>query len=50
MSELLQILLEELERQERSYWYTNGNDAASDAMVALREVIVNVQRRLEEGI
>jgi hypothetical protein len=48
MDELLQLLLEETERQERSYWYTHGNEVEERALAALRVVVINVQRRLEE--
>lgn len=47
MEELLQILLEETEAEERSYWYSSG-DAESSALNALAAVIKRVQYRLKQ--
>lgn len=48
MDELLQILIEEAVREERSYWYQSGYDVQSEALQALIVVLRNAQRRLEE--
>lgn len=48
MDELLQILIEEAEREERSHWYQSGYDVQDEALRALIVVLRNAQQRLEE--
>lgn len=48
MDELLQLLVEEAEREERSHWYESGYEVEDRALQALQVVLRNVQRRLEE--
>lgn len=49
MEELLQILLEEAEAEERSHWYESGYDIQEEALRALVKVIYRAQARLREG-
>jgi hypothetical protein len=48
MDELLQLLAEEAESEERSHWYTPGYEVEDRALQAFIKVIRNAQRRLEE--
>lgn len=48
MDELLQILIEEAEREERSHWYQSGYDVQDEALQALIVVLRNAQLRLKE--
>jgi hypothetical protein len=47
MKELLKLLIEETEAEERSYWYTHGYEAEQSALRALAAVLQNVQYRLD---
>lgn len=49
MEELLQILLEEAEAEERSHWYESGYDIQGEALRALISVTQRAQARLREG-
>lgn len=49
MEELLQILLEEAEAEQRSHWYESGYDIQEEALYALVKVIHRAQARLREG-
>lgn len=48
MDRLLQILIEEAEREERSHWYESGYDMQDEALQALIVVLRNAQLRLKE--
>lgn len=48
MEKLLQLLLEEAERAERSHWYESGYEIEDRSLQALQNVIKQVQSRLEE--
>lgn len=48
MDKLLQILLEEAESEERSYWYSHGYEVEERALQALISVIKRARLRLEE--
>lgn len=48
MEKLLQLLLEEMEREERSYWYESGYEVEERALRAFQNVIKQVRYRLEE--
>lgn len=51
MKELLKLLIEETEAEERGYWYTHGCEAETAALSALAAVLRNVQYRLDnDGI
>jgi len=49
MDKLLQILLEEAEKEERSLWYSHGYEIEERALNALLKVLQNAQQRLKEG-
>ena len=46
MKELLKLLIEETEREERGYWY-EGYEAEQSALRAFATVLQNVQYRLD---
>lgn len=48
MKELLQLLLEEAEAEERTHWYESGYEVEDRALQALQKVIKQAQARLEE--
>lgn len=48
MEKLLQLLLEEAEREERSHWYESGYEVEDRALQALQSVIKQALYRLEE--
>jgi hypothetical protein len=48
MKELLQLLLEEAEAEERTHWYESGYEIEDRALQALQNVIRRAQARLEE--
>jgi hypothetical protein len=48
MKELLQLLLEEAEAEERACWYESGYEVEDRALQALQNVIRRAQARLEE--
>lgn len=48
MEKLLQILLEETEREERRLWYTPGYEAEERALHALSEVLTAALARIKE--
>jgi len=48
VKEFLQLLLEEAEKEERSYWYAHGYETEERALRALMEVIKRAQARLED--
>lgn len=47
MEELVRLLLEEADNEDRSLWYESGYDAEGAALNALRNVLRRVQYRLE---
>lgn len=47
MKELLQLLLEEAEREERSHWYESGYEVEDRALQALQNVIKRALYGLE---
>lgn len=48
MEKLLQLLLEEAEREERSYWYTHGYEVEERAAQTFATIIKQAQYRLEQ--
>lgn len=52
MKELIKLLLEEAEAEERSHWYESGYDIEDKALQALIQVLNRVQYRLDnpEGV
>jgi hypothetical protein len=48
MKELLQLLLEEAEAEERDHWYSHDYGVEDRALQALQKVIRRAQARLEE--
>lgn len=48
MEELLKLLIEETESEERSYWYQEGYEAEVSALYVLASVLKRVQYRLTE--
>jgi len=50
MEELVKLLLEEAEAEERFCWYASGYSAESGALQALVKVLERVQQRLKDGV
>lgn len=47
MIRLLRILELQAKSEERGYWYTHGNDAKSEALIAVADMFENARQSIE---